>query len=418
MADKTDSSLHTLITKRYVLAVTLIALLSSFAAYIMKSALSDVDNTAYLVNISGSQRMLSQHIALDIHRLYQQRFVTKTKQTETETILTQHIEKMKSANHQLASGQLKNGQQLKLSPAIRDIYFGDTDLYDRVNYYLKMATQIIETTSEKPFLQIMNEIDNSSEDLLIDLDEAVNQYQREGDERLDIIQRLEIGLWLITLLTLGLEVIFIFRPMAKEVIKSRDAEQRLLNSLEDQVELRTYKLEEANKKLRELASKDPLTNLNNRLTLEVDIETLIKGFHAHQCPFGIALIDIDFFKKINDAYGHLAGDQVLKEFATILQSLGRGTDKVYRVGGEEFVVMLNRIPCEKTQEIISDLINKTSSHHFRFEGQQINATISVGLYHTELFPISNQRDLFFVVDKALYESKANGRNRLTLATKM
>jgi two-component system, cell cycle response regulator len=206
MTDKTRSSLHTLITKRYILAVTIIALLSSFAAYTLKSALSDVDNTAYIVNISGSQRMLSQHIALDIHRLYQQRFVMNTDQTETENLLTQHIDKMKSANHQLASGQLNNGHQLELSPAIRDIYFSDVDLYDRVNFYLKIATQILDTTSEEPFLQLMNEIDSSSENLLIDLDKAVNQYQREGDERLAIIKRLEVGVWLVTLLTLLLHV--------------------------------------------------------------------------------------------------------------------------------------------------------------------------------------------------------------------
>ncbi len=401
-----------------MLAVLLIALLSSFAAYTLKSALSDADNTAYIVNISGNQRMLSQHIALDLHRLYQQRFVTKTDASRTETILRLHVEKMTSANQQLASGQLNNGQAIELSPAIRNLYFGDIALYDRVNQYLNTAIELIGINGEQLFLNTMNEINNSSEKLLVDLDAAVNQYQLEGDERLNFIKKLEVGLWLITLITLALEVIFIFRPMAKEVIKSRHAEQRLLNSLEDQVELRTYKLEAANKKLKELASKDPLTNLNNRLTLEVDIETLIKGFHAHQCPFGIALIDIDFFKKINDVYGHLAGDHVLKEFAAILQSHGRDTDKVYRVGGEEFVVILNRIPCERTQEIILDLINKTRSHHFSFEGQQINATISVGLYHTELFSISNLRDLFFVVDKALYESKANGRDRLSLATRM
>ena len=415
MADNTQPALHRLITKRYMLAVVLIAILSSFAAYTLKSAISDVDNTAYVVNISGSQRMLSQHIALDIHRLYQQRFITNSEQDTTEDALTQHINKMGEANQQLASGQLKNNQTLEQSAAIRHLYFGDINLYDRVNQYLNTATRLINTDDEQIFQTLMNQIDNVSEDLLIDLDKAVNQYQFEGNERLRIIKNLEVGLWFITLLTLVLEVIFIFRPMAKEVIKSREAEQRLLNSLEEQVELRTYKLEAANKQLKDLASKDPLTNLNNRLTLEFEIEALIKGFHAHQCPFGIALIDIDFFKKINDAYGHLAGDHVLKEFAEILQSQGRDSDKAYRVGGEEFVVILNRLPSERAQEIIQELINQTRSHHFNFEGQHINATISAGLYHTDLFPIANTRDLFCVIDKALYESKANGRDKLTLA---
>lgn len=415
MTRSVSSSLHRLITKRYVLAVALIALLSTIAAYTLKSALSEIDSTAYVVNISGSQRMLSQHIALDIHRLYQQRFIQTDEKTPARDALDQHIEKMASAHHQLTTGKLNNNQEIELSPTIRDIYYGETNLDSRVKRYIKTATQISETQSLDAYQRLMKEVDNSSEDLLLDLDAAVNQYQVEGDNRLRTIQQLEIVIWIVTLVTLMLEVLFIFRPMAKEVIKSRESEQRLLESLEEQVELRTVKLENANKKLQELASRDPLTNLNNRLTLEVDIESLIKGYHTNQSPFAIALIDIDFFKHINDQYGHLAGDHVLQAFADILQSLGRETDKVYRVGGEEFVIMLNRVPCDRTQELMMELINTTRSHRFNFEEHQITATISIGLYHTDLFPITKLRDLLCVVDKALYESKANGRDQLTLA---
>ena len=151
----------------------------------------------------------------------------------------------------------------------------------------------------------MEQIDQMSELLLVDLNKAVQQYQTEGEARLAFVEKLETAVWLITLLALTLEVLFIFRPMAVQVIESAQSEQKLLSSLQEQVELRTLKLEKANKKLHELATHDPLTGLKNRLTLESDVEQLIKLYQRHHQNFGLAMLDIDWFKKVNDTYGCL-----------------------------------------------------------------------------------------------------------------
>jgi two-component system cell cycle response regulator len=209
--------------------------------------------------------------------------------------------------------------------------------------------------------------------------------------------------------------LFIFRPMAREVIGSRRSQQKLLSHLQEIVELRTLKLESANKKLQQLAIHDPLTGLRNRLKLESDIETLIKGQHKHRIPFAVGMIDLDWFKNVNDTLGHLAGDWVLQELAGILNSITRESDKVYRSGGEEFVIVLNRIDIAEARNKIESLRQKVEQHLFCYEQNEIRITISVGLFHSTMTSLESVHDILKITDDALYRSKQLGRNRITLA---
>jgi len=418
MSDNADSqyqALYRSITRRYGLAVVIIAILSTGAFYTLKTALSDSDSTAYIVNISGRQRMLSQHIALDAHRLHWQRFIDQTDYEATRQLLELHISDMGQANQQLTTGILANGQVVDLSPQVRQMYFGDMDLSNRVNRYLELANSVLSSDRQAHSMHQLREIDKSSEVLLKDLNQVVNQYQKEGEHRLQTIARLEMGVWITTLLALFLEVLFIFRPMAREVIGSRRSQQKLLSHLQEIVELRTLKLESANKKLQQLAIHDPLTGLRNRLKLESDIETLIRGQQKHRIPFAIGMIDLDWFKNINDTLGHLAGDWVLQEFAAILKSVTRESDKVYRSGGEEFVIVLNRIDIAEAENKMALLRQKVEQHLFRYEQNDIRITISIGLFHSTLTSHESVHDILTITDDALYRSKQLGRNRITLA---
>tara|TARA_Y100000782_G_C10187264_1_gene267514 strand:- start:611 stop:1051 length:441 start_codon:yes stop_codon:yes gene_type:complete len=134
-------------------------------------------------------------------------------------------------------------------------------------------------------------------------------------------------------MALILEVLFIFRPMAGLVVTSQKAKKRSLENLEEIVELRTLKLEAANRKLKEIATHDPLTKLKNRLTLESDIERLIKASEQNHIPFALGVMDIDFFKRVNDTLGHPAGDYVLKELSDLMTKATRESDQLYRAGG-------------------------------------------------------------------------------------
>lgn len=408
--------LYRSITRRYLLAVMIIAFLSGVAFYTLKTALNDFDSTAYIVNLSGRQRMLSQHIALDAHRLHEQKFIASKPYENTTSLMSRNISDMRKANKQLSSGFLENRKVVDLSPTLRELYFGDKDVYNRVNDYLDKATLVLESPSAERVKTAIAWIDDNSEQLLKDLNTIVNQYQAEGEERLAFIERLEIGVISTTLLALLLEILFIFRPMAREVIASRTAEAKTLNNLQDLVELRTLKLENTNKKLKKIASLDPLTGLRNRLTLEIDIEKLISAFQEHKQPFTVAMVDIDFFKSVNDEYGHPAGDYVLKTLAHLFSEQTREYDHVYRAGGEEFFIILQRVSFEEANNKLEHLRQLVSEYEFHYEGQPISLTISLGVFHTELFPIRDPHELFQVVDEALYHSKHSGRNRLTIAT--
>lgn len=141
-----DRLLYRSITRRYTLAVVIIALLSSGAFYTLRSALSDSESTAYIVNLSGRQRMLSQHIALDAHRLYRSKYVTHENYTDFQRVLTEHIQTMALANHQLSTGNLSENNVVDLSPMIWSMYFDDMNLSERVTHYLEFAKGL-ESTS-------------------------------------------------------------------------------------------------------------------------------------------------------------------------------------------------------------------------------------------------------------------------------
>jgi two-component system cell cycle response regulator len=411
-------TLYRSITRRYLLAVLIIAFLSGVAFYTLQSALSDSDSTAHIVNLSGRQRMLSQHIALDAHRLHKARFVRKQSIEEYQSQMARNISDMRDANRRLSSGVLSSDSIVNLSPTVRDMYFGEMDVHNRVIKYLEKATQILESDDSDLALESINWIDERSEQLLKDLNKIVNQYQLEGEGRLLFIEQLEVAVLLLTIIVLTMEVLFIFRPMAKEVIAARSSEARTLENLQDLVELRTIKLENSNKKLKELASHDPLTELRNRLAMEMDLERLIDQYRVHSSPFAVAMVDIDHFKVVNDNHGHPAGDHVLKLLSSLFKDGVRESDHVYRSGGEEFIIILHRLSLADASGKMEQLRINVSKHHFDWKGQAIPMTISLGLYHTELFDVATHHELMITVDEALYKSKNNGRNRLTLASQM
>lgn len=416
MIPESQLLLYKSITRRYLLAVSIIAFLSVSAFFTLRSALSDSDSTAYIVNLSGRQRMLSQHIALDAHRLYIQRFVNQQPDESYLTLMDRNIGDMRRANRQLSSGLLNSDDIVNLSPTIRDMYFGNMDMHNRVNRYLDQATQILNGDDPAQILASVEWINAHSEQLLTDLNAIVNQYQTESEERLYLIEQLEKVVLFTTLTILILEVLFIFRPMAKEVISSKTSEAKTLANLQDLVEIRTIKLEKSNQKLQKMASHDPLTGLRNRLTLEADIERMISNFNSHGGPFAVAMIDIDHFKLINDNHGHLAGDQVLKTLAKVLADSLRESDRVYRAGGEEFVLILQRLSESEATSKLEHLREKINQYGFEFEGRRITLSISLGLFHSDMFAASTPNDIMRSVDEALYHSKNTGRNRLTLAS--
>ncbi|HIJ90857.1 MAG: GGDEF domain-containing protein [Desulfobulbaceae bacterium] len=163
--------------------------------------------------------------------------------------------------------------------------------------------------------------------------------------------------------------------------------------------------------LQEMATRDALTGLSNRRFLENNINQLIASLKRRNSQMGILMCDLDFFKKVNDEYGHDVGDQILKTLAIILQNTVRSSDIIIRYGGEEFLILLT--DCEKTMagEVAEKIRNAVEKHVFQVENGSLRKTISIG---TSLFP--NDTEAFWecvkFADIALYKAKETGRNRV------
>jgi len=166
----------------------------------------------------------------------------------------------------------------------------------------------------------------------------------------------------------------------------------------------------AKKEAERLAEIDKLTNIYNRRKLDEYMDVELERAKRYQTPLSFMVFDIDFFKKINDTYGHTTGDLTLQTLAKILQDTIRKSDILGRYGGEEFVVICP----ETTGDSANILAEKVRSFVENYDFPEVkHMTISIGIasYQNEL----TKEDLFSRADKALYEAKETGRNRVVLA---
>jgi len=149
--------------------------------------------------------------------------------------------------------------------------------------------------------------------------------------------------------------------------------------------------------------------------MEEVLERLILHYKINRLPFGVAMFDIDWFKKVNDEYGHDAGDFVLCELAKIFSTTTRNEDTIFRSGGEEFVIVFNRI---KPEDIIARcelLRQRVEQHCFAYKNTELKITISGGIYHPNEQEAHSIREILNYADTALYAAKKKGRNKIVLA---
>ena len=168
------------------------------------------------------------------------------------------------------------------------------------------------------------------------------------------------------------------------------------------------KLFETLKHYEELASKDPLTDIYNHGRIETEISNSIEAFNANKQPVSFMMLDIDFFKKINDKFGHSVGDLVLKDFVKLIKDfIERQEITVGRWGGEEFVCVCYGKNLEQIKPVAEKLRQKIEDAEFN---KGIKITCSIGL--TEVKTNDTAQVIFDRVDKAMYEAKSGGRNRI------
>jgi diguanylate cyclase len=161
---------------------------------------------------------------------------------------------------------------------------------------------------------------------------------------------------------------------------------------------------------RQKALVDPLTGLANRAGWSERLELEIARWKRYGGELLLAVLDIDHFKRINDGYGHLAGDKVLKIIAGELSKRLRKTDFIARFGGEEFVLLIPSTPLEGGRQLLQTLLDGVEQCPFHFRGERVTITLSAGV---TAFANNEDGDMVFErADQALYRAKSGGRNRV------
>lgn len=185
--------------------------------------------------------------------------------------------------------------------------------------------------------------------------------------------------------------------------------------LENDLVVSRYKMEEQAQELdrtRTEARTDALCKIGNRKAVDETLKFMVSRYHSEAISFGLMLIDVDHFKRINDSFGHNAGDEVLSSIAIALKECVRPTDFVGRMGGDEFVIMLNGLDGDNANMVGERIRAAIELYDFSFDskGQSTVVTLSMGL--AVVRDSDSVTTLFERADMALYRAKELGRNRL------
>lgn len=198
-----------------------------------------------------------------------------------------------------------------------------------------------------------------------------------------------------------------FQMMSDSIQKYYHQLQQINASLELKVQERTQELAQKNQELERLSITDKLTQVYNRVKLEAVFQEQINHAHQAKKPFTLMICDLDFFKKINDTYGHQAGDKVLIESAQILKNNLRKADMLGRWGGEEFLILCPETDSQNALMLAQGLCQAMACHRFTDLELRVTLSIGVGLFKSQ----DTQESLLERADQALYRAKAEGRNR-------
>lgn len=198
-----------------------------------------------------------------------------------------------------------------------------------------------------------------------------------------------------------------FSQMANSIFKYQ-------HSLEALVETRTKELIQKNEELEKLSITDKLTSLYNRVKLDNVLNEEFNRSKRYNFVFCVIMLDIDFFKKVNDTFGHQIGDDVLKELASIIKNCTRATDIVGRWGGEEFLVICPNTNLEGAKALAINMNKAVKSHTFSTYPEKLTISLGISCYKNALL---KPEELVANADIALYRAKENGRDRVEIYDK-
>ncbi|AMP17395.1 GGDEF domain-containing protein [Collimonas pratensis] len=187
----------------------------------------------------------------------------------------------------------------------------------------------------------------------------------------------------------------------------------MMSRMQRKITEQNQQLVKAMKRVQELATRDELTNIENRRSLMEILAVEQKRFQRGGTPFCIAILDLDGFKSVNDNFGHAAGDMVLKTFVEIVRNEMRLSDHFARYGGDEFVLVLTGTTVQEGVTALDRICAETEMYDWSKFGKDIILTASIGI--TDFRPGESIDEAFQRADMALYGAKAAGRNRVMIS---
>ena len=204
---------------------------------------------------------------------------------------------------------------------------------------------------------------------------------------------------------------------ARRLKNERDEFAGHVLSLTNITELKNLQLAlaEKNKRLAKIANRDALTGLFNRLYFEDALAQKVLEAKRYGTPLSLVMLDIDHFKRFNDACGHLAGDRILRELARIIAENSRAADIATRYGGEEFALILAGTPKAEAFVVAERVRGLTEAHVVSYKDEGLRMTVSLGVATFDPVRHEAQEALIDEADAALYQAKRSGRNRVVIA---
>jgi diguanylate cyclase (GGDEF)-like protein/PAS domain S-box-containing protein len=204
----------------------------------------------------------------------------------------------------------------------------------------------------------------------------------------------------------------LFDAAEREIAERKQAEDTLQKANE-QLRLHVKEIEQLQADLHEQAIRDPLTGLFNRRYLSETLPREIMRAKRENIPLSVIISDVDYFKLINDTYGHQIGDQCLIGIANLMKKNARGSDIVCRYGGEEFLLVLPGTPLDSAAKRAEEIREKCEELTLQHNGKDLTVTVSFGV---AAYPTHGKEaeEIIIKADKALYQSKRTGRDRVTV----
>ncbi len=209
----------------------------------------------------------------------------------------------------------------------------------------------------------------------------------------------------------GKEIVKLNSIFIEEIKKIHESSSALQDELEDQRRT-SITLAEKLEQSQAQALVDPLTKVLNRAAYNMRIGQMVQEYKRYKEEWALLTLDIDHFKKFNDEFGHQLGDNVLKLVASTVKNCIRVSDRVFRYGGEEFVVLLGRINSEIATHLAEKICQAVERNFFVHGDQKLKVTVSIG--GAIIDADDDELSIFERADKAMYQAKNNGRNQVVM----